>query len=92
MNKQKKEIEKVDIIPYGSGWGLKIVVKAGVYGVNKVGFDFGRYVADARKILSVNQVKEVIAELERRIIDRGAGNVPPEWRDLLRELTYGKER
>ena len=90
MNKQKKEIEKVDIVPYGRGWGLKVVVKAGVYGMNKVGFRFGRYVGDARKVLSANQVKEVIAELERQIKDRGAGNVPPEWRDMLRKLTYGK--
>ena len=36
-------------------------------------------------------MKEVIAEMERQIDERGKGNVLPEWRDLLNELKYGED-
>ena len=90
MKDRKKEIEKVEIRPLGIGWGLNVVVKANVYNQNKVGFDFGSRISEAKKTLSANQLKEVIPEIEKLIDERGAGNVPPEWREMLKELTYGE--
>jgi len=91
MKTRKKEISKVGFHP-GHNWSVHVDVAGGVYGANPVGVSlFGGIVQYCARALSANQVKEVIAEMERQIDERGKGNVLPEWRDLLNELKYGED-
>lgn len=48
----------------------------------------GKAINDAQ-FLSADQLKQVIADIERQIDVRETANVPPQWRALLKELKYG---
>ena len=88
MKDEKKEIESVELRPFGMEWGINVVVKAGVYGHHKVGFNFEIRTGTLKTTLTANQLNEVIGEIERQIDERGAGNVPKNWRTLLHNLKY----
>ena len=90
MNDRKKEIKKVEFHP-GREWSVHVIVEAGVYGTEAIGYDlYDSIMQYCARNLSHNQMKEVMAEMERQIDERGKGNVPPQWRKLLHELKYEK--
>ena len=95
MKDRKTEIKKVSFYPSEYGWYLHVEIEKKVYGEHTIGFDFcislgTSLLEKANRILTANQIKEVLAEMERQIDERGAGSVPGQWRALLKELTYGE--
>lgn len=88
MIRHVKEVKNVEFHPSGFGWMLHVDIER--IGEVEVGFTINSQ-AFAKDALSENQLRDVIAEIERLIDKRGKGNVPGKWRKILHELKYGKE-
>ena len=105
MKDRKKEGEKqqspktkkliVRFRPFrGDEWKIEVTLKPEehkVEGLTDYGLEIlpGTMIEDAQ-FLSADQKKRVIADMERQIDERETANVPPQWRALLKELTYGE--